>query len=213
MANEHWFKTTLWSQVLKAKASDRSAWEAMVERYRPPVVRFLLTQGLKAEDAEDVAQDVFLRIFDHRVLDHVDRSKGRFRNLIIGVTKNVLQAWREHRSAQKRGGGAATLPLNDELVAEDEQFDKLWARHVLALAMTQMEGKFPHYASALNLYLDGHDQKSIAARLGKTPDQINNYIHRAKTVLTSLVKEAIRDYCATPEEFSTEFDHLSEFLK
>src|SRR4051812_27480051 len=84
------FPTTAWSAIRSAGAGQSVAVNALVERYRPSVVGFVRRLGLDATSAEDVAQEVFLRLLDDRVLVRADRGRGRFRSLLLAVTRQVV---------------------------------------------------------------------------------------------------------------------------
>jgi DNA-directed RNA polymerase specialized sigma24 family protein len=137
---------------------------------------------------------------------------------VFGVTKNLMKSWLEHKEAKKRGGDGRPIPLQDvEFMgasAEPEpEFDQIWARHLLGLALQDLESQRPHFHQAVVLYLDGLDQKQIAERLSKSVTQVNNYLHRARQFLGGRVRELIREYSSSPEEFETELNSIAPLMK
>src|SRR5215831_3716860 len=52
--------------MLRAKAGDRSAFEYLVRKYRRPMVNFMYRMARNAAAAEDLAQEVFLRVYRSR---------------------------------------------------------------------------------------------------------------------------------------------------
>ena len=82
---------------------------------------------MSSDEAEDLAQEVFLRLFKDGVLEQADRSKGRFRHLVLAVTKNVVGNHLTYIRAKKRGGDAVKSALGDMEVAipepDPEAFD------------------------------------------------------------------------------------------
>ncbi|HEX4488896.1 MAG TPA: sigma-70 family RNA polymerase sigma factor [Terriglobales bacterium] len=52
--------------MLRAKAGDDSAFEYLVQKYRRPMVNFMYRMAHNAAAAEDLAQDVFLRVYRSR---------------------------------------------------------------------------------------------------------------------------------------------------
>jgi len=52
--------------MLRAKAGDRSAFEYLVQKYRRPMVNFMYRMARNAAAAEDLAQEVFLRVYRSR---------------------------------------------------------------------------------------------------------------------------------------------------
>jgi len=52
--------------MLRAKAGDDSAFDYLVQKYRRPMVSFMLRMARNAAAAEDLAQEVFLRVYRSR---------------------------------------------------------------------------------------------------------------------------------------------------
>ncbi len=52
--------------MLRAKSGDQSAFEFLVEKYRRPMVNFMYRMAHNAASAEDLAQEVFLRVYRSR---------------------------------------------------------------------------------------------------------------------------------------------------
>ena len=52
--------------MLRVKAGDQSAFEYLVQKYRRPLVSFMYRMARNASAAEDLAQEVFLRVYRSR---------------------------------------------------------------------------------------------------------------------------------------------------
>ncbi len=52
--------------MLRAKAGDQSAFDYLVQKYRRPMVSFMYRMARNAAAAEDLAQEVFLRVYRSR---------------------------------------------------------------------------------------------------------------------------------------------------
>jgi RNA polymerase sigma-70 factor (ECF subfamily) len=52
--------------MLRAKAGDQSAFDYLVQKYRRPIVSFMYRMAHNAASAEDLAQEVFLRVYRSR---------------------------------------------------------------------------------------------------------------------------------------------------
>src|SRR5215469_2296173 len=107
--------------------------------YWYPLYAFIRRQAWAPEDAADLTQDYFARLLEKGVLAAADRHKGRFRSFLRTDCGFFLADARDHRAAQKRGGGRALLSI-DEAGAEDRYrleptdrltpdrlFDRAWA--------------------------------------------------------------------------------------
>ena len=79
--------------VERARRGDRAAFDAIVERYQHVVFRTALAVTSNREEAEDAAQETFLRAFGHI---------GTFRGDSSLKTWLLAIAWREGISKRRR---------------------------------------------------------------------------------------------------------------
>src|SRR6185503_5583456 len=122
-------------------------------------------------DAEDLAQEVFLRLLQDKVLSKADPSRGRFRSLLLAVTRHVMGNYREREAAQKRGSGHvhALGDLDFSRQEPDDHFDREWVSHLVEVALARLAREHPEYHQALQRSaLDGIPCSEIARSLGKT---------------------------------------------
>lgn len=209
------FESTLWTLILEARAGQERALRDFILRYRTPVVAYCARRGL-ASEAEDLAQEVFLRLFRDGVLLKADPAKGRFRSLLLAVTKHVIGNYLEREHAEKRGGGRVQ-PISDVEIAAaeqgDEEFDREWVTHLLEKALARLAREHANYHDALRRFLlEGRSYAEISKATGKSEGEIKNYIHRGKAKLTEYLREEVREYSATHAEFDQELRSLSRFL-
>ncbi len=66
---------------------DAAAMDALVARYKDPVFRFLFRLSRSADDAEELAQEVFVRVHEHR-MDY--RPVGKFSTWIFSIAHNLF---------------------------------------------------------------------------------------------------------------------------
>jgi RNA polymerase sigma factor (sigma-70 family) len=211
------FQSTVWAEIDRARQRDPAAFLEFVNRYRPAVISFLRSQGFSREDAEDLAQEAFLYIVRRDVLKKVDPSKGKFRSLILAVTKNVARNEWRHRNAVKRGRHQTTISIDQaELPVgvdpEEETFDQMWAQQLVAIALRELSVANPHYYHALRLLLEGQPHSEIAQTMGKSTTEVNNYVHRAKSWISRTVRRLIAEYCSSEKDFKDELHHLSKYI-
>jgi RNA polymerase sigma factor (sigma-70 family) len=208
------FETTLWSRIQDAQRGDSSAAHTLVNRYRSPLVAYFRSKRLSPEDAEDLAQEVLLRLFAQGSLARADKERGRFRAYLLGVGRNVWREHCEHASAKKRGGAAQHVPLSDapeiQAAEPDEGFDRIWAEQLLARALEELEGENPRQHKTLLLrFQKGASPAAIAEELGRNAQQVSNDMHRARKRLVALVKAEIAGYASSKEEYD---DDLRLFM-
>src|SRR5687768_12579390 len=145
-------------ELLRAMAEDdEAAFEALVTRWRPRVVNFLVTRGADRESAEDCAQETFVRIHGYR---HAYRPDAPFTAFLFTVARNALADWKRSRARHRdREGGPAGLDDVPERRAPDPL-----ARLDLEAALA---GLPPHLACVAELAgVRGLPYRAVAVLLG-----------------------------------------------
>jgi len=208
------FETTLWSVIRSARAGGPDAATSLVTRYREPVRRWIKGRGFSDADSEDLAQEVFVRVFADNILAKADPARGRFRSLLLAVARNVVLHHREHEGAQKRGAGKV-VPLDVDVASRDRDadFDREWVATLIQAALDRLAKDHPTYFAALKLALfDQKPHKEIAAELKRTEDQVRNDVSRGRAKLIDLLHDEIRSYSSSGDEFQEEVRYLSQFF-
>ncbi len=81
--------------MLDVKAGDQQAFELLLQRYRTPLVNFLYRMVRNREQAEDLAQEVFLRVY--RAREDYEPS-AKFTTWLFRIATNLaLNSVRDHR--------------------------------------------------------------------------------------------------------------------
>ena len=149
---------------------DASDAAAFVQRYAQMILRLCFTYSLGRADAEDVCQNVFLKLLqcDRRFAD-----EGETRAFIIRMTIN------ECKDALKSGWRRRTVPL-DELI--EREAPGLPAQDSGVLAAVQ---RLPlKYREAVYLYYyEGYNTEEIAALAGVKPAAVRQRLARAREKL------------------------------
>ena len=84
---------------------------------------------------------------------------------------------------------------------------------MLDLALESLRESRPDYHRALiGSTMEGRDQASLAAELGRSVNDIKNFVRRAREFLRAELKAQIAAYCSSPEEYADEVATLSRYL-
>ncbi len=94
MASSNVSRSTVW--VARARAKDEAAWEQLMRRYQQPVFRLAYLILGDAADAEEVAQDVFVRAY--LSLARFDETRP-LQPWLLQITRNLA---RNHRRSLGR---------------------------------------------------------------------------------------------------------------
>jgi RNA polymerase sigma factor (sigma-70 family) len=185
------FPTTIWATIHEAGREDATALEDVARRYRQPVLEYIRRRGFQGHDAEDVCQDVFLRILQGDVLAKADRQRGRFRSLLLSVTTHVIQdRLRRRREVQVDGL---------EPRAEPQDFDQGWVLHLTERALERLREEGSPYYQVLEGHLAGQPQ-----------DRNRLWIARSK--LAAHIRREVAFTCASREDFEEEMGYLCQYL-
>lgn len=189
------FPTTVWTTIRRAGDSDSAAWERFASRYRPAVRAFLMQRRYSEAEADDIVQDVFVRLLGSPVLSGADPSKGRFRSLLLAVTRHALA----DRARKRREPTFETIEVAQR-AERDDAFDRAWVLHLSHVAIEKLREEGSPYYEVLAGHIAGLPQER--RRL---------WIARRK--LISLIRHEIAMTCASHEEFEQEAAYLSRFLQ
>ena len=123
---------------------DRDAWDEVMAIYGPLVFRMAIRQGLQRADAEDVVQQVFTAIFQSVEKWLEQSERGRFRNWLIGIGRNVALNMlnRKPKGVIGVGGTEGHEKLGRLNAAEDElasEFDIEYLREVYRWAAQRVQ--------------------------------------------------------------------------
>lgn len=111
--------------------TDPLAWDEFFQRYWPVIYAFARRRGCSEHTAEEVIQDVMLKIFRQRDLFQYDPTRGRFRDWLGTVVRNQV-AERRRRPSERvraRGGDSTTEsfhPKDEDAKADAARPEQLW---------------------------------------------------------------------------------------
>lgn len=186
------FPTTIWTTIREAGANDAEALERFARDYRGPVLRFVAGRGFEGGDAEDLCQDVFLRILNGGVLARADAARGRFRSLLLSVVKHAIA------DRLRRRGETPEADL--EPADRDPDFDREWVLELSERALLRLREEGSPYYQVLREHLEGRPQ-----------DRNKLWIARRK--LRAFLRHEVALTCSSPAELEGELAYLSGFLR
>jgi len=220
------FGSTLWDWISLARQGNKEATERLFTTYRPPIVKFVRRCGFSPSDAEDITHDVFVEILEHDVLRRASPELGRFRSLLIAITKNQIRTRLRRERTQKRGGDLPGRPVpigtDIEPVAklpdEDGVFDQMWVMHLLRRAFKRLEktarerGTRQDEIVRLSVFEEA-SYSEIASQLGLPPGSTRNLLHRGRQKLMDFLREEVAMYTRPGKEYRDEVDHILKIVQ
>src|SRR5262245_58566545 len=102
--------------MLDVKAGDEQSFGLLLQRYRTPLVNFLYRMVRSREQAEDLAQEVFIRVYRARA-EYVPSAK--FTTWLFRIATNLaLNSLRDHRRQKQE------ISMDAPLTADAEDGDE-----------------------------------------------------------------------------------------
>jgi RNA polymerase sigma factor (sigma-70 family) len=184
--------TTIWTTIALAGAKDQQALDEFARRYRPALIQFLERRGFRGPDGEDLCQEVFLRVLSGGVLAKADRTRGRFRGLLLMVTTRVIQ----DRLRKRREVTVEEI----EATQEDRDFDQAWAWHLTERALARLRERGSPYYQVLVDHVSGRPQN-------------RNKLWIARRQLSALIRQEVAFTCATEDDLHDELSYLARYLR
>ncbi len=151
--------------------------EEIVKEYSDMVYRMAMIYGRTKEDAEDIFQEVFLRLvrYIHRL-----ESREHIRNWLIRVTINCGKTHRRKMAKQQ------TLPLNEGWVGEvpDDSSEMEWRVY------TAVKSLPPTYRTIVHLYYyEELSIKEISKCLKRKEGTVKSQLARGRALLSRKLGE------------------------
>ncbi len=182
---------TLLERIQK-NPDDPLAWKLFIERYQPRIRRWCVTWGLQDTDADDVAQEVLVKLFGALRKFQYDPSKS-FRAWLKTVTQH---AWCDFVAARCRepspaAGKIGTIADSAEAQSDlERQLEDAFERELMEVAMHRIKGRVkPAYWEAFHLTaIEGLSGAEVAHKLGIAVGHVFVAKHRVQKMLQEEVR-------------------------
>ena len=191
------FPTTNWTKIERGRAntaSRRATLGSLALAYRRPLVIVARKRGLSSEQAEDVVQELFVKLVERDVVRGLDRHRGRLRSFLRVSLERAIATHVERARAGKRGGGVAAAELDDQVAGTgdqpDELFDRSWRAAILERAFARLATEYPPDRVALIEHQFAGEDRPLAelAQLhGTTEGALKSLMHRVRRRYRALV--------------------------
>jgi RNA polymerase sigma-70 factor (ECF subfamily) len=173
--------------VPRAQRGDVGARDGLLRACRDTIYRWALVQTGDAEDAEDVTQEVLIRLYGS-----LDRYAGRsrFTTWLYRVTHNeAANLGRRLRARLRLAEGAARESAAEAAPASDP-LERLHAGKVAALAKVLLRGLPRRQREVFHLAdIEGRTAEEISERLGMSPVTARVHLLHARRTLRTRILE------------------------
>ena len=237
------FRTTRWSLIFSSVDGDSDkdkAGEALAQLcriYWRPIFAFICRKGHSVPDAQDLTQDFFVMVLNGDLIQHADRSRGRFRSLLLRALQNFLIDAHAKRSAQKRGGDMQFVSW-DNWMAEapsrlsipaavvekwpaEKIFDVRWAATVAERALRRLGDEceshgrrrvFDALSGSLTAEREDVSYETLAHTLRVETPAIKRLLHQMRLRYRQLLREEVAETIENPADVDDELRYLCSAL-
>jgi RNA polymerase sigma-70 factor (ECF subfamily) len=106
--------------------ADPLAWDEFFHRYWRLIYAFARHRGCSDPTAEEIVQDVMLRVFEQKDVFHYDSQRGRFRDWLGTLVRNKVAERRRRPSERVRAEGGDSEPRLAQAEADGPPPDAAW---------------------------------------------------------------------------------------
>jgi RNA polymerase sigma factor (sigma-70 family) len=211
-------QATRWSIVQVAHGKEigdaAQARQYLVLRYAPAIRSFVFGFIRDEHQADDVAQDVMVRLLQGDFAG-ADPSKGRFRDLLKTAVKNMVRNLWDKQKVRR------AVDIDDIDFGEFGNEDSLWEQgfgsRILDLAWKQLQayehsnlGSLPFTLLKLRTAFPDDTSAQLSEKLslalGRSfrPDQVRQQLSRARARFSQILVDEVADQMANPSKEKVE---------
>jgi RNA polymerase sigma-70 factor (ECF subfamily) len=167
---------------MQARQGDSAAWEVLVQRYQQPAFRLAYLLLGDADEAEDVAQETFVRVF--RALERFDPARPML-PWLLSITANLA---RNRRRSTGRFFGALQRLVHENPGsgnAEENGHEQRWQSQALWEAVKRLnynDQQVVYLRYFLELSVDETAQ-AMAIPTGTVKSRLHRAIERLRSVI------------------------------
>jgi RNA polymerase sigma-70 factor (ECF subfamily) len=170
--------------LLQLKKGDRTAFDDIFNRYADPILTYIRGRLDGSEEAEDVLQEVFMRLW-HKHQSIVIHSS--FRNYLYTIVQHCIS---DHLRAGKRKRYTLTHELQDQTEQRpqpDEQYQYKQVYHIWKGAMNTLPGQMRRIYAMKNE--EQLTVKEIASELELSEQTVKNQLHTAGQRMVKIFRQ------------------------
>jgi len=179
--------------IRRCKRGEEEAFQEILARYRTPIYNLCWRMTRNDEDARDLGQEVFIKVF--RLLDRFDEEYAFHSWLFRIATNHCIDHLRRQRlrflSFERDGGGVDEEAVM-QVPSDDPGPDELLQRREAVARLEEIIAELPPHYRVITLLR--HDQQlsyeEIAESLQLPLGTVKSRVNRARLQLAQVLREA-----------------------
>jgi RNA polymerase sigma factor (sigma-70 family) len=178
------------------EVNDEVSWEGFTDLYKSYIYRVTRKMNLSQADADDVYQEVFVKIWKNiSDFDHGGK-RGQLRGWISNITRNTVlnilkKRKRENNKIESANHAQVSIVKSVIDVPEvDKIMEKEWEDYISTLAWEKIEPELTDQLKTIFLLsLEGVSRQEIAQKLDLPPNTVSVYKKRVVERLQKKCKQ------------------------
>jgi RNA polymerase sigma-70 factor (ECF subfamily) len=186
--------------VRRCISGDAAAWEEIVQRYNRRIYNICYRFAGSADDAQDLTQEVFIKMY--RTLNSYDVDRGAFMTWVTTITRNLLvdhfRKTKQERMTDSMDTAASdhedALPLSEQIPDRGPSPDSwVQSRETKETIHQALQKLSPELREAVILRdLQDMDYRDIATVLKVPEGTVKSRINRGRGELARLLQRTYR---------------------
>jgi RNA polymerase sigma-70 factor (ECF subfamily) len=186
--------------VRRCVAGDAAAWEEIVQRYNRRIYNICYRFAGSSDDAQDLTQEVFIRMY--RTMNTYDVDRGAFMTWVTTMTRNLLvdhfRKTKQDRLTDSMDVPASehedAMPLSEQIQDQRPAPDShVQSREAGEMVQQALQKLSPELREAVILRdLQDMDYRDIAAVLKVPEGTVKSRINRGRAELARLLQRIYR---------------------
>jgi RNA polymerase sigma-70 factor (ECF subfamily) len=181
--------------VAASRKGGTEAFRALVERYQDRIYNTVYRLAGNEEDARDIAQETFLRVYENLARF---RGDAAFYTWVFRIAVNQALTHRRQMARQRTvqaGDEPLEAPLAGSQAARlapagpEEEMQRQETEAQIAEALAYLDAD--HRAAVVLRDVEGLDYQAIAAVLDVPPGTVKSRIHRARLLLRQRLRDVL----------------------
>jgi RNA polymerase sigma-70 factor (ECF subfamily) len=173
---------------------DGGSWTRFVNKYRPLLFSYVKSKKLNDHDAEDLVQDILMKLLQALRTFEYDRTRGRFRTWLWKVTSNKIldKVRRDGRKDELEKDYGQTQAGRTSESRPDKAWEEAFEQRAMEWALQEVRAKTDPrtWACFEEHKLRFRPTRAVAAELGLSESAVNANSCR----VLKKVKEKVLEY-------------------
>lgn len=179
--------------VARLRRSDPRALDEILERYWAPVFRYAMGVVRSYDDAEDIAQDVFLALWEGRQRWH---GRSRLRPLVFRIARNHCLAARRRVRVRRTHAEREAETLHPDPATPLQTTQESEFRRAIAAAVDSLPARQGEVFRLSRVH--GLSHHEIAEVLGLSPQTVANHLTCALRALRDALSPHLAQHTTRP---------------